>query len=85
MKFPSSSSFSCRNSAKPRPPIFVWRPLLLGKIGLPPSLPFSPAECEPTSGVKRPENWDKEVHVGQPEAQRPSGPDAALLPFFARA
>ena len=42
MKFPSSSSFSCRNGAKPRPPIFVWRPLLLGEIGLilsPPLLP----------------------------------------------
>ena len=40
MKFPSSSSFSCRNGAKLRPPIFVWRPLLPGKIGLLPSPPL---------------------------------------------
>ena len=35
---------------------------------------LSSAEYEPTSGVKRPENWDKKVHVG-----RRSGPDAALF------
>ena len=46
----------------------------------PPSLSSSPAaECEPTSGVKRPENWDKKVHVGQPAAQRRRCGSSSLL------
>ena len=41
------------------------------------SLLLSSAECEPTSGVKRPENWDKKVHVGQRQRRPRCG---SLLP-----